>query len=72
MSDLFGNPEDRFSHDEAHTCELSQCDKTNVAFLPSKDSDQHGHLLSLIRDFTDKSLGSMLFTGCKGKTDQSC
>ena len=41
MSDLVGNPEDRFSHKEAH-----------LGFDFTKDLDQPGHLPILIRVFT--------------------
>ena len=60
MSYLIGNPENRFSRGMAQTYFYSvvretvepRHDKTNkMACSPSKDSDQPGHLPSLIRVF---------------------
>ena len=30
MSDLVGNPEDRFSHNEAHLCHVKDCEHIHV------------------------------------------
>ena len=50
--------ENRFSHDVAHIPIELPHDKTNkMTCASSEDSDQPGHLLSLIRAFAVRSVG---------------
>ena len=37
MSDLVGNPEDRFSHNEAHICPLGHCLALHGLVMPNSD-----------------------------------
>ena len=49
MSDLVGNPDDRFSHNEAH---LNCCVTKPIIWASSPAKTEPGHLPSLIRVFS--------------------
>ena len=58
MSDLVGNPEDRFSHNEAHLLVSSRENK--LFYANNKGTDQPVHPFSLSSTFTVLCLDSII------------